>query len=84
MARLEGQAFFQFVSGQLQLVLIVINAGAVVIENGRIGGVQLECAAERDQRFVIHAVAAQRHAGHHVHVPVVGRRGQQVGDAVAR
>ena len=50
----------------------------------RVGGVELERAAELVERLVVHAVAAQRDAGHHVHVPVVGRAGEQVGDAVAR
>ena len=34
MARLERQAFFQLVAGQLDLVLIVVDAGAVVVEDG--------------------------------------------------
>ena len=83
MARLERKTFFKLVAGQFNLVLIVINAGAVVIEDSGTGGVELERAAELGQRFLIHAVAAQREAGHHVHVPVVGRARKQVGDAVA-
>ena len=84
MARLQGQALLQFVAGQLDLVLIVVDAGAVVVKDGRAGGVELEGAAELLQRLVVHAVAAQGDAGHHVHVPVVGGAGEQVGDAVAR
>ena len=37
MARLQRQAFFQLVAGQLDLVLVVIDAGAMVIENRRVG-----------------------------------------------
>ena len=84
MARLQRQAFFQLVAGQLDLILVVVDAGAMVVENGRVGGVELERAAEFVERLVVHAVAAQRHAGHHVHVPVVGGAGEQVGDAVPR
>ena len=47
-------------------------------------GIELERAVELVERLVVHAVAAQREAGDHVHVPVVGRGGEQVGDAVAR
>ncbi len=83
MARLEGEALFKLVAGQLDLVLIVIDAGAVVVEDGRAGRVELEGAAEVRERFVVHAVAAQRDAGNHVDVPVVGRGGEQVGDPMA-
>ena len=34
MARLESQAFFKLVAGQLDLVLIVVDAGAMVVEDG--------------------------------------------------
>ena len=84
MARLEREPLFQFVAGQLELVLVVVDAGAVVVENRRVGRIQLERAIELGQRFVVHAVAAQRDAGDHVHIPVVGRDCKQVGDAVAR
>ena len=47
-------------------------------------GIQLQRAVELQQRLVVHAVAAQRDAGHHVHVPVVGRAGQQIRNAVPR
>ena len=36
-ARLEGEAFVEFVAGQLELVLIVVDAGAVVVEDGGVG-----------------------------------------------
>ena len=79
MPRLQCQPFFQLVPSQLDLVLIVIDSGAVVIQHGGIGGIQLERTIEFGQRFVVHSVAPQRHPGHHVDVPVVGRGGQQIG-----
>ena len=84
MTRLERKTLLEFVAGQLNLVLVVIDARAVVVEDGRVGGIELERTVELEQRLVVHAVAAQRDAGDHVHVPVVGGAGEQVGDAVAR
>ena len=84
MARLQRQAFFQLVAGQLDLILIVIDSCAMVVEDRGVGRVQLERAHELVQRFFVHAVSAQRNSGHHVHVPIVGRAGQQAGNAVPR
>jgi hypothetical protein len=49
-----------------------------------LAGFSLSARLNSLERLVVHAVAAQRNAGHHVHVPVVGRAGEQVGDAVPR
>ena len=84
MPRLQRQAFFKLIAGQLDLILIVVHAGAMVIENRRVGRIQFECAAEFGQCLVVHAVAAQRQASDHVHIPVIRGAGEQVGDAVAR
>ena len=46
MARLEREALLQLIAGQLDLILIVIDAGAMVVENGRVGRIQLERAVE--------------------------------------
>ena len=84
MPRLQRQPLFQLVAGQLDLILIVIHTRPMVVENRRIRGVQLQRPAELKQRLVVHPVAAQRHPGHHMHVPVIGRSRQQVRDSVAR
>src|SRR5690349_14402559 len=52
MAGLERKAFVQFVSGQLELVLIVVDAGTMVIEDCGVGGVQLQGAVEFAESLV--------------------------------
>jgi hypothetical protein len=42
MARLESQAFLQLIAGQLNLVLVVVDARAMVVEDGRVGRVQFQ------------------------------------------
>ncbi len=83
MARFESESLFKLVAGQFSLVSIVIDAGAMVVKDGSAGRVELESAAEVGKCFFVHAVAAQRDTGDHVHIPVVGSGGEQVGDAVA-
>jgi hypothetical protein len=39
MARLESQTLFKFIAGKLNLVLIVVYAGAMVVEDGGADGV---------------------------------------------
>ena len=84
MARFQRETLLELVAGQFDLILVVVDARAMVVEDRRVGGVQLESAVELQQRFVVHAVAAQREAGHHVDVPVVGCAREQVRDAVTR
>src|SRR3569833_3233617 len=55
----------------------------MVVEDGGVGGIELESAIELDKCFVVHAVAAKSYAGHHVNVPVIRSSGEKVGDAVA-
>ena len=83
LARLQREALLDLVAGELELVLILIDARAVVVDDGGIGGVQAQRDVELFERFVVEAVDAQREAGDQVDVPVVGGGGQQVFDAVA-
>ena len=80
---LEREALLQLFFGELELVLILVDAGAVVVDHGGIGGVQAERAIELVEGLLIHAVHAERDAGDHVDVPVVGGGAEKVLDAVA-
>src|ERR1019366_2124734 len=46
MARLEGEAFFKLIPGQLDLILIVVNASAMVVEDRCVCRVELESLVE--------------------------------------
>ena len=35
LARLEGEAFFDLIGGELELVLVLVDAGAVVVDDRR-------------------------------------------------
>jgi hypothetical protein len=83
LARLQREALFDLVAGQLQLVLVLVDAGAVVVDHRGVGGVQAQRGVELLERLVVHAVDAQGLAGDEVDVPVVGGGLQQVLDAVA-
>src|SRR6185503_10414839 len=84
MARLEGEAFLEFVAGEFEQILVVVDASAVVVEDCSVRRIELEGAIELDERFVIHSVATQSDAGDHVDVPIIRGGRKQVGDAVTR
>ncbi len=83
LARFEGKTFFDLVGGELELVLILIDAGAVVVDHRGVGGVHAERGVELVQGLVVHAVDAEGDAGDHADVPVVAGRLEEVFDAVA-
>ena len=83
LARLQREAFFDLVAGEFELVLVLIDAGAVVVDDGGVGGVQAQRSIELVERLLVQAVDAQREAGNEMDVPVVGGGLQQVLDAVA-
>ncbi len=83
MAGLEGEAFFDLVGGELHLVLVLVDAGAVVVDHGRVGRVHAEGGVELLEGFLVHAVDAEGMAGDHADVPVVACGLEEVFDAVA-
>jgi hypothetical protein len=83
LAGFEGETFFDFVGGQLELVLILIDAGAVVVDHCGVGGVHAERGIELIEGLVVHAIDAKGDAGDHADVPVVACGLEEVFDAVA-
>jgi len=81
-ARLERQPLLQLLLGQLQLVLVLVDARAVVVDRGRIGGVQLQGPVELRQGVLVHPVQPQGDAGNGVNAPVIRARAQKLLDAM--
>ena len=71
LARFQGETFFYFVGSQFELVLILVDAGAVVVDHCRVGGVHAQGGVELVEGLVVHAVDAKGDAGDHADVPVV-------------
>jgi hypothetical protein len=83
LAGFEGEAFLDLVAGELELVLILVDAGAVVVDDGGVGGVEAERGVELVEGLLVEAVDAEGEAGDEVDVPVVGGGLEEVLDAVA-
>ncbi len=69
--RFQRQSLLDLFAGQLELVLILVHAGAVVVDDGSVGWAEAKGNAELLQRLFVLTVAAQRHAGDAMDVPVV-------------
>ncbi len=83
LARLEGQALFDLVGGKLHLVLVLVDAGAMVVDHRGVGRVHAEGGIELVEGLLVHAVDAEGDAGDHADVPVVAGGLQKMLDAVA-
>ena len=53
LAGLKGEALLDLFSGELELVLILIDARAMVVDHGGIGGVEAEREVELVERFLV-------------------------------
>ena len=83
LARLQREAFLDLLAGQFELVLILVDARAVVVDDGGVRRVEAQRGVELVERLLVEAVDAQGHAGDEVDVPVVGGGLEEVLDAVA-